>query len=226
MRLLLLMLCFGLTQYFGFSQISAISSTTIEANLESDVVYSAFRPGKVPLREMPVIDSYSSPPLSVRDTVPTASQAVDVLPDPIPCPFAARRKPQPDAAVYWVNKEHMPYLKACESDKDSARKKCAEEKMISFIYDNLVYPKEMESYEGKGMVIVQFVIEADGSISDEVKVLRSPAAPFSAEALRIVDLIKCTRGMEWMPGTQYGKAVAVTYNVPIKFKPGGGNPYK
>ena len=190
---------------------------------ESSVVCSSLHLGKMPLREIPIAVDYSETHAVVHDSTIDDQQAIDTLPDPVPCPYAMPRKPE---IGIFVNAERMPYLKSCKGASYSDSKKCSDEKLLSFLYGNLEYPEEMKSYEGKGLVVVQFMIEEDGNISDEVRVVRDPAPAFSEEALRVVELMKCARGMEWMPGTQFGKAVPVQYNLPIKFKPGGGNPYQ
>jgi hypothetical protein len=226
MRLFVLVLCLCIAHYSGSSQIEAIPSpSALQANPELGVVCSTLRPVKGPLRESSLIVDYSNPPVAVEDAVPVVSPAVEKLPEPIPCLYAMAGKPEPEEPIFCFNAERMPYLKACAAEHYAEQRKCTGEKLLAFIYNNLVYPEGRKPSVEKAVVVVQFVIESDGNISDEVKVVRDIGPPFSAEALRIVDLLRCTRGMEWMPGTQYNKPVAVRYNLPIKFKPGGGNPY-
>jgi len=58
---------------------------------------------------------------------------------------------------------------------------------------------------------VGFVIETDGSIST-VKVLRGVGHGCDVEAVRVVKAMP-----KWIPGTQRGKPIRVSYNLPIKF---------
>ena len=83
------------------------------------------------------------------------------------------------------------------------------ENINKIIYDSLHYPQT----DATGTVYVSFVVETDGSISG-IKVLKEiPGAPeFDKEAVRVVSLLK-----SWTPGSRNGKAVRVTYNIPIRF---------
>ena len=64
----------------------------------------------------------------------------------------------------------------------------------------------------QGKVFVEFVIEKDGSITN-VRVLRSVDPSLDKEAIRVVSSMP-----KWKPGKQRGKAVRVSYTVPINFK--------
>ena len=80
-----------------------------------------------------------------------------------------------------------------------------------FVKDNLRYPK---GYTDGGRVIVQFVVDHDGTVADAT-VVRSVSPELDAEALRVV------RSMpRWKPGTQDGKAVAVRFTLPVLFNSG------
>ena len=64
----------------------------------------------------------------------------------------------------------------------------------------------------QGRVIVTFVVERDGSITD-VKVVKSVDPSLDKEATRVV------KGMpHWIPGKQNGSAVRVKYTVPVTFR--------
>ena len=64
----------------------------------------------------------------------------------------------------------------------------------------------------QGKVIVQFVVNKDGSIVDPV-VVRSVDPYLDKEALRVIKTMP-----KWKPGKQRGKAVRVKYTVPVTFK--------
>ncbi|MES2748725.1 MAG: TonB family protein [Bacteroidota bacterium] len=79
-------------------------------------------------------------------------------------------------------------------------------KFYSFIKNNYTPPEE----EGlKGKVIVSFVVEKDGSLTD-IKVLKDIGYGTGAEAIRV--LKKCAR---WTPAEQNGKKVRCSYQIPI-----------
>ncbi len=82
-----------------------------------------------------------------------------------------------------------------------------------FLADNIRYPESAKKDMTQGTVILQFVVEKDGSISN-VKVLKSADKRLDAEALRVVSQI--TR---FVPGYNEDHApVRVTYTLPVKFK--------
>ena len=62
----------------------------------------------------------------------------------------------------------------------------------------------------QGTVIVGFVIKEDGSVSD-AKIKKGVSIGLDKEAKRIVKKLK------FNPGIQDGKAVRVSYEVPIEF---------
>lgn len=87
-----------------------------------------------------------------------------------------------------------------------------EKALMQYIKDNTYYPKEMWEGAAQGRVMVGFVINEDGSISD-VKVLRSLTPELDEVAVKIV------KGMpKWNPGKQNGKAVKTKYTVPVSFR--------
>ncbi len=87
-----------------------------------------------------------------------------------------------------------------------------EKALMQYIKDNTYYPKEMCEGAAQGRVMVGFVVNEDGSISD-IKVLRSLTPEFDEVAVKIV------KGMpKWNPGKQNGKAVKTKYTVPVSFR--------
>ena len=83
---------------------------------------------------------------------------------------------------------------------------------MKFLAKNIKYPVSAQQAKIEGRVIVQFVVERDGSISD-VHTLRGVNPDLDAEAIRVVSLMP-----KWKPGKQRGKAVAVKYTMPIMFR--------
>ncbi|MBS4057114.1 MAG: M56 family metallopeptidase [Bacteroidales bacterium] len=85
------------------------------------------------------------------------------------------------------------------------------EAMMKFIASNITYPETAKRDTIQGKVFVQFVIETDGSVSN-VKVLRGIGGGCDEEAIRVVESMP-----KWTPGRQRGKAVRVSFNLPIRF---------
>ena len=81
-----------------------------------------------------------------------------------------------------------------------------------YLANNIRYPAAAQANAIQGRVIVQFVVERDGSISD-VKVTRSVDPSLDREAVRVV------RSMpRWIPGKHEGQPVRVRYTLPINFR--------
>jgi len=60
-------------------------------------------------------------------------------------------------------------------------------------------------------VIVNFVVDTEGSISDAY-IIKSLNKYLDAEAMRLVNIMP-----KWEPGVQYNRRVQVSYNLPIRF---------
>lgn len=84
------------------------------------------------------------------------------------------------------------------------------QKMFKFIGRNLRYPSQAVENNVQGSVIVQFVVDRDGSVN-KVSILRGIGVGCDEEAMRVVRLLKFT------PGKQNGRPVKVQFSLPIKF---------
>lgn len=84
--------------------------------------------------------------------------------------------------------------------------------MIEFLQTNIKYPEDALKQKVEGRVMVQFVVETDGSISD-VHVAKQVFPSLDAEAIRVVQVMP-----KWVPGRENGKVVRVKYNLPIVFR--------
>ena len=84
--------------------------------------------------------------------------------------------------------------------------------LMQYLASNIKYPVVAQENGIQGRVIVSFVVERDGSISD-VKVARSVDPSLDREAQRVVKSMP-----KWKPGKQNGSAVRVKYTVPVVFR--------
>ena len=112
--------------------------------------------------------------------------------------------------------EEMPRFPGCENEPEAERKTCADKAMLQFIYKNIKYPPIARENGVEGTVVVTFVVEKDGSISD-ARVLRDIGAQCGSEALRVVQMMN-SMGQKWSPGKQRGRPVKVQFNLPVKFR--------
>lgn len=86
------------------------------------------------------------------------------------------------------------------------------EGLAKYLQKNIQYPKEAMQAGIEGKVIVSFVIDKQGLVQN-AKIIKSMREDFDEEALRVVRAMP-----KWRPGTQKGKRVAVSFNLPIAFK--------
>ena len=84
--------------------------------------------------------------------------------------------------------------------------------LMTYFATHVVYPQDAEEQGLQGRVVVTFIVNEDGSVSD-AKVMRSISPSLDAEALRLVDEMP-----KWEPGVQSGKKVRVKFTVPITFR--------
>ncbi len=84
--------------------------------------------------------------------------------------------------------------------------------LVQYLSENIKYPIIAREKGIQGRVIVQFVVNKDGSIED-AKIVRSVDPNLDKEALRVVMSMP-----KWKPGKKDGKAVRVKYVLPVNFK--------
>lgn len=87
-----------------------------------------------------------------------------------------------------------------------------QEALMKFISDHVKYPAECEEKSIQGRVLVRFVIDEEGNVTNPI-VLKSVDPLLDAEALRVIKLMP-----KWTPGQDGGKAVVVKYTVPFTFQ--------
>lgn len=122
------------------------------------------------------------------------SDIAEAAPPPPPAP-----KPEVSNKVFEVVEE-MPHFPGGAAA------------LQAFLSSNTKYPVVAQENGVQGRVIVSFVVERDGSITD-VRVVRSVDPSLDREASRVV------RSMpRWSPGKQNGSAVRVKYTVPVVFR--------
>lgn len=80
-----------------------------------------------------------------------------------------------------------------------------------YLASNIHYPADSRKKGIQGRVIISFVVEKDGSLSN-IRIARGVADDIDREALRVIQA-----SPRWTPGTQNGKLVRVAYTVPIAF---------
>jgi TonB family protein len=87
-----------------------------------------------------------------------------------------------------------------------------QDSLMSFIRQNLRYPEKASEKGIQGKVLVGFIVDKSGKVRD-VELKRGVDPLLDAEALRVIRLLP-----PWEPGMQDGKAVNVSYVLPLNFK--------
>lgn len=83
---------------------------------------------------------------------------------------------------------------------------------MKYLSSNIKYPTISQETGSQGKVIVQFVVDKDGTISNP-EVVRGVDPYLDKEAIRVIRLMP-----KWKPGTQMDKPVKVKYAIPVSFK--------
>jgi protein TonB len=121
-----------------------------------------------------------------------------------------------DNEVFMVVEE-MPRFPGCEDvENKEERHKCSQTELLKYIYSTLKYPQEARDSRTEGMVVIQFIVDVDGSIID-AKIGRDVQNGCGEAALEVVNSMN-ELDQKWIPGKVRGKAVKVQYTLPVKFK--------
>ena len=122
------------------------------------------------------------------------------------------------AILFTVNTTATAQNKKTSNDKvfekveDMPEFPGGEQAMMDFVAKNVQYPKEAMEKEISGRVLVGFIVEKDGSIS-ETEVVKGIGGGCDEEAVRVVKAMP-----KWKPGKQKGKPVRVHFMLPLTFK--------
>jgi len=140
---------------------------------------------------------------SIQEEVAPSSEEVtlhDTLPDEV-------------GKVYKIVEE-MPSFSGCDNlATPQERKKCSDQDILKFIYNNFKYPKEAKQKGIHQKIIVRFIIDEIGNVND-VTTLHNLDNSLGNEAIRVIKSMPT-----WTPGKHKGKPVKVEVTIPINIKP-------
>lgn len=122
-----------------------------------------------------------------------------------------------DTTIYSVVEE-MPRFPACEKLDTTleVKVKCANQQLLLFVNQNVRYPRAAVEAETEGTVVISFVIEKDGGLSN-LKIVKDIGNGCGEEALRVIRLLP-ENDVKWVPGKKDGQAVRVVFNLPVRFR--------
>ena len=135
-----------------------------------------------------------------------------------------------DTTIYdFVEQSPIPMMARCVQNVpvgwtlDSIRN-CSQYALLSVISNNIRYPEEARQKDIQGTVVVSFVVEVNGRISN-IKVIRDIGGGCGAEALRVLEAVD-EAGLRWQPGFKAErKPVRVRQTLPLRFKLQTALPY-
>lgn len=81
-----------------------------------------------------------------------------------------------------------------------------------YLQKNVIYPETAREKGIQGRVILTFVVECDGTLTN-IKVVRSVDPALDKEAIRVIQNMP-----KWIPGKQSGEIVPYKYSFPVDFK--------
>ena len=110
-----------------------------------------------------------------------------------------------------VDVEVKPTWKGCDQKNDSLRKLCFENRLNGFFDDFIIYPEMAKKKKVEGQVLVQFVVEKDGSISN-IQIIHDIGEGCGDEVVRAIKHLP-----KLIPGMDKGAAVRVVYRAPFNF---------
>ncbi len=84
--------------------------------------------------------------------------------------------------------------------------------LLEFMRKNINYPADAREKDIQGRVLVTFIVNKDGSLT-EPEVVKSVDPLLDAEALRLISVMP-----KWKPGTQRGKPVRTKFTLPVNFR--------
>lgn len=120
----------------------------------------------------------------------------------------------------FMRAEQMPRFPGCENFKwsNEEKAKCAEKKLFEYIKTNLKYPPQALKNNLQGEVLIKFIVDKEGNIS-QAELVSDPGSGMGKAALDVVTGMN-DLNRKWTPGYQQGKPVSVWFVLPIRFSLG------
>ncbi len=185
-----------------------LADSAIVNDITKDVT-SGNQPAKPPRNEprpaAPKKNKKPAPKPTPKPTQPTVEPVIKT--DPVkPVPV------DPDKPIKLISAARKPVFKRCDNSNKGKEEKCTNEKIFWYLKNRLEYPDKALQNSIQGTVVVSFVVERDGSITD-VKALNDIGGDCAKEAVRLVKQLP-----KFKPGLNAkGEPIRVQYTQSIRF---------
>jgi TonB family protein len=146
-------------------------------------------------------------------------------------PLVAQQTPATptDSTIYdFAEQMPIPMLASCVNNHsadwtlDSVRR-CADLTLLSLIASNIRYPEEARDKNIQGTVVLSFVVEPTGRISN-ISILRDIGGGCGPEAVRVLKALD-EAGLRWQTAIQGNKVIRLRESLPLRFKLQESLPY-
>jgi protein TonB len=111
-----------------------------------------------------------------------------------------------DMPIPWLYKTEC--LEVASENKNA----CYQSKVSAYLLEQMTYPYQAIQNKIEGIVVIQFVVDETGKITD-TQIVKDIGFGCGAEALKQVSKMP-----DWIPGRQRGVPVKVRYTLPVQFK--------
>jgi len=122
-----------------------------------------------------------------------------------------------DDYLEFVPVENMPTFPGCgDLPTESERKECSDEKLLTYVYQNIKYPTVAIENGIEGLVIARFIVDKNGKIKN-IKIVKDIGGGCGEELDRVLNSMN-EMPENWKAGEQRGRKVPVRFNIPIRFQ--------
>ncbi|MFA7402173.1 MAG: energy transducer TonB [Bacteroidales bacterium] len=197
-----LLIVLAMFELFGTSEKDAVAFEYSGAIVTEDVILQTEQPKELP----------PPPPAPMTTTI------IEIIDDNIKIESDFEVDAESDESTVTQEYEYVEYVPEEVQEEEifvvveeSPEFPGGEEARLQFLRDNIVYPRIARDAGVEGRVIVGFVVEPDGRITN-VKIIRGKVQSLDEEALRVTKMMP-----RWKAGKQRGKSVRVQFTMPITF---------
>ncbi len=113
--------------------------------------------------------------------------------------------------------DQKPVLRKCLNVPNVLeQEQCSNQGILSYIFQNVIYPDSALTQEIEGMVVAEIRIDKFGNVSDH-KILKDIGGGCGAEISRVLEELKKVNNL-WSPAVKAGQTVDYLMTIPVKFK--------